>query len=489
VIKVILALTGYFSILRRILEKRGLLRWLAFVVCLVVFGLGAFTASLEDADRYTGLREADWSPTNMWLKSAECARLHDVWLAICDDDKLVPISEYSFGDDPGHALFLAIWAMATDDAVSLEDVAGLNVGLNTAGFIILAGFLFAIRAYVTSIVFLMAGPVIYLGWIGVSPHWGLIGVTSMALILPMALIAKEYGFLSRWSGYAYVAVGILGLSVAALVREPIGVMGFVTSIGVIGALVVRRLRSRSRLRSLFVIGSLVFVASAASTWVVLTRDVSFEMEPAQRVITHNFSHTLYIGLGAVPNGFGISYDDDVARTSVERVAPDVVYCSPEYYRVLWTLYWSKLARAPLEVMRIYFEKAKLILADRILDTAPPLGVVLLFTVAHFVVVTAFGVWRRINFSHGLLVEGAAITLIGLFVVQAILAHPNRMYAMPVGGALVVLLGAMLEFCWRFAVILLAQIRTKEAAEQIRDRIALPSAGNAKAQTRSIDTGD
>ncbi|MEA2912685.1 MAG: hypothetical protein QOJ15_4766, partial [Bradyrhizobium sp.] len=70
--------------------------------------------------------------------------------------------------------------------------------------------------------------------------------------------------------------------------------------------------------------------------------------------------------------------------------------------------------------------------------------------------------------------------------QAILAHPNRMCAMPVGGALVVLLGAVLEFCWRFAVILLAQIRTKEAAERIRDRIARPSADIAKAQTRSID---
>jgi hypothetical protein len=222
---------------------------------------------------------------------------------------------------------------------------------------------------------------------------------------------------------------------------------------------------------------------------VLARDVSFEMEPAQRVTTHNFSHTLYIGLGAVPNGFGISYDDDVARTSVERVAPDVVYCSPEYYRVLWKLYWNKITRAPVEVMRIYFEKAKLILADRILDTAPPLGLVLLFTLAHFVVVTAFGVWRRMNFSHGLLLEGAAITLIGLFVVQAILAHPNRMYAMPVGAALVMLLGALLEFCCRSAAIFLTQIRPKEAAKRIRDRIALPSAENAKAQTRSIDTGD
>jgi hypothetical protein len=90
----------------------------------VGLGLGAFTASLEEADRYTGLRKADWIPTNMWLKSAECARLQGVWLAICDDDKLVPISEHSFGDDPRHALFLGIWAMATDDRVSLEDVPG-----------------------------------------------------------------------------------------------------------------------------------------------------------------------------------------------------------------------------------------------------------------------------------------------------------------------------------------------------------------------------
>jgi hypothetical protein len=485
-VEVTLGLTGYFSVFRRIFDKRGPLKWLAFAVCLPVFGLGAFTASLEEADRYTGLREADWIPTNMWLKSAECARLQGVWLAICDDDAVVPISEYSLGDDPGHALFLGIWAMATDDRVSLEDVAGLNVALNTAGFILLASILFAIRAYVTSIMFLWAGPVIYLRWIGVSPHWGFIGVTSLVLVLPMALVAKECGFLSRRSGHAYVAVGLLGLVVSALVREPIGVMGFVTSIGVIGVLIVRRWRSRSRLQGLFALGLLVLVASEASTWVVLARDVSFEMEAAQRVITHNFSHTLYIGLGAVPNRFGLSYDDDVARTAAERVAPDVVYCSPEYYRVLWKLYWSKWAHAPLEVMRIYLEKAKLILADRVLDDAPTLGFVLLFTVAHFIVVTTFGVWRRINFSQGLLMEGAAITLIGLFVVQAILAHPNRMYAMPVGGALLVLLGATLEFCCRSAVIFLAQIRTKEAVEGIEDRITRPSADIAKAQTRSID---
>ena len=91
-VKVTLGLTGYFKTLRRIFEKRGPLKWLAFAACLVVFGFGAFTASLEDADRYAELREADWIPTNMWLKSAECARLQGVWLAICDGNNLARIA-------------------------------------------------------------------------------------------------------------------------------------------------------------------------------------------------------------------------------------------------------------------------------------------------------------------------------------------------------------------------------------------------------------
>jgi hypothetical protein len=452
---------GTFGIVRRLVAKLTPLKWVGFVVCLVVFGSGALTAALEQADHYAELREADWIPTNVWIKSAECARLHGVWLAICDDDKLVPKSEHAFGDDPGHALFLGIWAMATDDTVSFDEVARLNVGLNTAGLIILASFLFAIRAYVTSIVLLMAGPIIYLGWIGVSPHWSFIGIASMALVLPMTLIAKEYGFLSRWWGNAYVAVGLLGLAVAALVREPIGLMGVVVSIGVIGILMVRRPRAGSRLRDLLVVGSLVLVASGAATWVIWALDALFEIEPAQRVATHNFSHTVYIGLGAVPNAFGLSYDDEVARASVERIAPDVLNSSPEYYRILWELYWDKVTSAPTEVLRIYFEKARLILADRILDSAPPLGLVLVFTVVHLVLVTTFGMWKRIDFYQGLLIEGAAIVFIVLFVAQAMLAHPNRMFAMPVGAALLMLLGAMLEFCCRFAMVLLRRLERKE----------------------------
>ena len=455
-------LAGIAGTIHDILGRLKRWKWQAFAVCAIAFVAGPTATAFEDAKRYAGTAQADWIPTNMWLKSAECARQEGVWLAICESDKLIPISESSHGDDPGHALFLGIWAMASDSIVTLVDVARLNIVLNTVGLVVLAGFIFALGAHVTSIVLLALGPVVYLQWMGVSPHWGLIGAASLAMILPMTLIARSCGWLSPWATNAYVAAGVIGLALAALLREPIGVMCLAVTLAIIGIKAARRLKAGRRLRDLLVIAPLVLAASAAPTWAVLARDAFFEMEPAEHVTTHNFSHTLYIGLGAVPNTLGLEYEDEVARVAVEQVAPDVLNSSPEYYRILWTLYWSAVADAPAEVLRIYLEKAKHIFSDRILDAAPPLAVVLIVAVAHFVLLAVSSVWRRIDFHQGALIEGAALVLIGLFIAQAILAHHNRMFAMPIGIALLMLLGVLLESCWRAAVALLAPLRNRQA---------------------------
>lgn len=475
---------SFSGVVRRIRDRLKCWKWLVFFVCAIVFVVGPAIAAFDDAERYDETEQSDWIPTNMWLKSAECAREVGAWLAICEGDRLVPMSEYSFGDDPGHALSLELWAMAADSAVSLVEVARLNVVLNTAGLVVLAGFLFALRAWLASIALLLLGPVAYLQWNGVSPHWGLIGTASVALILPMALVARDYGLLSRRSGNAWIAAGMVGLALAALLREPIGVMCLAASLAVVGFLAVRRLRARQRLRDLLVIAPFVLVASAATTWAVMARDASFEMAPAQRVATHNFSHTLYIGLGAVPNAFGLRYDDAVARLAVARVAPDVLNSSPEYYRILWSLYWSRIRDAPAEVIRIYFEKAKLILADPILDSAPPLLIVVIVMMVHLAVVTAFGMWRRIDFAQGVLIEGAALALVGLFVVQAILASHNRMFAMPMGAGLLMLLGVLLEFGARCAIVLVAQAGTGRAASGGTSPTATPLSSAAREQHQS-----
>ena len=440
---------GFLDAIRAASEKPSVLGWLAFFLCLIVFGLAPFGAALKGTERYA---VADWGATNIWLESAECARQRGAWLSICDGDRLVPISEYAIADDPGHALLLGLWARVSDRVLSVPDAFRLNVALNAAGLIALASLLFAMRAYVTSIVLLVLGPLVYSYGIGVSPHSGFMGVASMAAVLPIALLAKEGGLLPGWYGYAYVAVGLVGFSLAALVREPIGVMALVISIGAIGAVVWRRLRARSPLLGLVVVASLIFVAFSTPKWVVLARDVSFAMEPTQRLQTHGISHTLYIGLGVVENRLGIRYDDYFGKAIAESIAPDVVFCSPEYFQIMWKLYWGKVTEAPLEVMRVYFEKSKLVLADSIRGPALPMSFVLAFVVIHFLVVTAFGAWRKIGFPQGPIIEAIALAFTGLFVAQGILALPDRMYSIPADAFLVVLLGVILESIGRWVLV-------------------------------------
>jgi hypothetical protein len=84
-----------------------------------------------------------------------------------------------------------------------------------------------------------------------------------------------------------------------------------------------------------------------------------------------------------------------------------------------------------------------------------LVVVLLLALAHILAATAFGLWSRIGYSQGLLLGGAALVIICLFVAQAILATPDRLYSMPVGPALLMLAGVSAEFFGRSAFLLRA----------------------------------
>jgi hypothetical protein len=250
------------------------------------------------------------------------------------------------------------------------------------------------------------------------------------------------------------------LAIASLVREAIGLMGTVTALVVLASTVVRRRRvgvsSRDQLRLALV----VLLASAAPYFAIGARDAMFDVEPGQRVGRHGFSDILYMGLGAVPNSFGISYDDNVALASAKEIDPGVVHCSPGFFRIMWRLYLDAVMSEPSEVARIYLEKGRRIPTDPILEPGPPLGVLLLVGLGHFFAATALGLWRRLRFSAGALIEGAALVFIGLFVVQAVLASPARGYAMPAGAAILTLVGTLVGFCGRAAWILAERALTR-----------------------------
>jgi hypothetical protein len=435
----------------------GALRGLVFLALAALLVLGQFQRTMAHAERYGYLADimpSEWKATNVWLDAADCALQRGVWLAVCEQDRLVPMSERAVADDPGHALILGLWAIAKRGHATLVDVARLNTLVDTAGLLALAGLLFALRAYIASIVLLWLGPVQYLGWMGTSPHWAFVGLVSLAAVLPLALAGREMGLLSRRSANLWIAAGIAFLAVATLMREAIGLMGLMVTAATILVLLVRRCRPLP----LLLVGVLAVLAFTTPRWVVAARDAAFDMQPAQRLATHGLSHTLYLGLGFVENRWNIRYDDDHGEEIADSAG--VVFCSPEYFRLMWRLYLARWTEDPVEVARIYLEKAWMLLGTPTLYPGPPFGVVLAIALLHLLAATALGAWRRLDFMQGLAIESVAVAFAGLFLAQAMAALPSHNYAMPVNAFVLVLFGVIVEFVGR---LVLAGARTFRSA--------------------------
>ncbi|CAN5821330.1 hypothetical protein BH11PSE3_BH11PSE3_35870 [soil metagenome] len=441
------------------------MKLLVFVFCALLFGLSQFQQSFKEAERYgymADIMPADWGATNLWLDSTDCAVERGVWLAICEKGKLVALSEYAVADDPGHAFLLDLSAMTNHRRATLPDVARLNTLLDTVGLLALAGVLFAVRAWLTSIVLLWLGPIEYLGWMTTSPHWAFIGMVSLCGVLPIALAAKELGVMSRRSGNWWIAAGVIFLALATLIREAVGLMGIAVTFGTAALLVVRALFTSPGLTGRHVGGLLlvVLLASAAfmaPKWVVLARDLAFDMQKGQLVVTHGLSHTLYLGLGFVENKWGILYYDYYGQAVAAEIDPSIVFCSPEYFQLMWKLYIGRWIEDPAEVMRIYALKGWELLARPTMYPGPPFGIVLLIGLTHLLVTTALGAWHRIGFVQGQLIETVALAFAGLFLAQGMMALPSHNYAMPVNAYILVLLGVIVEFFVR------ALLRIRRAA--------------------------
>ena len=429
------------------------MKWLAFAICVAGLVWGPFARTFEDVRRYgymADIMPSDWRATNIWLDSTECTVSRGVWLAVCENGKLIPISERAIADDPGHALLLSAWAAITGKRATLVDVARLSTLLNTIGLVALAGLLFSLRAWITSIVLLALAPAEFLGWMGTSPHWAFIGMVSLAGLLPLAIATRR--------GWAWIGGGILALAVVTLVRESIGLMGFALTLGAVAAstLLQRPRGVRGVMRPALVI---VLAAGAllAPKWATMARDAAFPMAPAERLQTHGLSHTLYLGLGFVENKWGIRYDDDYGEDLANKAG--IVFCSPEYFRLMWRLYVGRIVEDPVEVARIYWEKALQLLVVPTMQPGPPFGIVLAIGVVHLLVSTWFGLWRRVGFPQGLPIEALSLAFLSLFLAQAMVALPSHMYAVPVNAFILVMFGTIVEFAVRsLATVLSRRLR-------------------------------
>jgi hypothetical protein len=437
------------------------LRAATFVVCALLLVTGQFQRAFKDAERYgymADIMPADWGATNIWLDSTDCAIERGVWLAICEKGKLVPIAEYAIADDPGHAFLLALWAMAKGNRATLPDAARLNTLLDTLGLLALAGILFAVRAWLTSLVVLWLGPIEYLGWMTTAPHWAFIGMVSLAGVLPIAVAARDLGLMPRRAANFWIVAGVIFLSLATMIREAIGLMGIAVTFGMVVLLALRKPRAPGRYAGFALVVLLAVGAFMTPRAIVLARDLAFEMERAQIVATHGLSHTLYLGLGFVENKWGILYHDYYGQAVAADIDPSIVFCSPEYFQLMWKLYVGRWLEDPAEVLRIYAVKGWELLARPTMYPGPPFGIVVLVALVHLAASSALGLWRRIGFAQGQAIETVCVGFFLLFLAQAMAALPSHNYAMPVNAWVLVLLGVLIEFAARGLVAVIKACR-------------------------------
>ncbi|MBX9945518.1 MAG: hypothetical protein K2Y40_15650 [Reyranella sp.] len=426
-------------------------RWPLFAVCALFLAGSALSYSLNVSNHlHAGATSADWGVTDHWIASAECARKTGAWLVVCPGGRLVPLANQALADDPGHALLLEVWAMVADRSLKVGDAASLNVVLNVFGMLSIATLLFAARLHVASLIVLVYGGGVYLDWTGVSPHPGLVGAASFAAVLPCTLILSELGYLSRPTRISGLFAGAILLGLAALLREPIGMMGLIVSLAAIVwvALSRRELRRWLRLVPLLL---LAVVSWQTPRWVLLARDMVFSVPKTAQIETHGISHNLYLGLGAIENKFGLSWTDATGAKAVADIDPTVAYVSRDYFRVLWRAYLQRVAEDPLEVLRIYATKTGIILGYSFPDKTTPLWLVVLGGALLLVGGWRWGVWRRAGCPQAPAVLFVALSFLARFVLQGAVAHHSRPYAHPIGAFVLMIMAVGGELLVRLVI--------------------------------------
>jgi hypothetical protein len=149
--------------------------------------------------------------------------------------------------------------------------------------------------------------------------------------------------------------------------------------------------------------------------------------------SHVLWHSAYIGLGYLPNSYGIRYKDGFAIARVQREAPGTPYLSPRYEAVIRKAFLNIAEHHPAMVAKQYAAKTLVTVADTFLYIWPAL---LLFP-AMLLTGPDRRSWRR------------ALLLLLLAVIvaflQPVVAIPMRVYETGLDGAIG--LTSIMAVCW------------------------------------------
>jgi hypothetical protein len=189
-------------------------------------------------------------------------------------------------------------------------------------------------------------------------YWIQAWAALFCLPLLLALRASRIG---RWR-LAGIAAVMLPAGAASAMRGHAGLPALLTGL----AAVLLGLRGWRRRTAGVAVVLLAYGALAVSSVAVARAERAHEVRADNMTAsvapdiapTPNGWHVLYIGLGYLPNRWGITYDDGSAANAAVRVDTHVEYLGPEYRKIMRRLYLDIVRSDPGFVVRTYLAKTQ-----------------------------------------------------------------------------------------------------------------------------------
>lgn len=406
-------------------------KWFLFSLILIVTLIPCLTWHLHRADKlYKNETECKWLASQYWISSANTFRETGTLLAFQNDSgRLVPFEAVCVADDIGHSLFISLISKGFDIEFSPIKVIYFNAFFNFFAMIITLIFFYKLRLFsiaamllfVTAFFFVYTKPFY-------SPHYAGLGMVAFISIMPFSLLALIYNWCSKKTALFFLFAGILFLMISTLMRSVFGYFGLATGLFLLGFMFWKSGRDSKTGLFCLLTATLIIGAWLSPKWTLLLRNSFFSFEESSSLYEksvwegpHGISHNLFIGLGNVPNKWGIEYSDLAGYEFARKIDPSTVYASNQHFTILKNLYFQYLKEDPIEVLRIYYEKCKLAL-----KYPPFLISALIFPCFLFTFFLREPLSRRKELPIFLLSTMGVL----FFILQGILAHPGKYYIGP-----------------------------------------------------------
>jgi len=391
-----------------------------------------------------------------------------------DSTRIVRLDQYASGYyDPGLPALISITSLAGRAAFGLHfkvderTIFRIVFGLSLAAALLLICpalplpvSLGALASLAASILIRVDGQDAF-SW---ARWWDAYSTILVAMLIAGLLTARR----SRWRTLYFAGLTILA-GCSRLLREEVVVTTYAALVGLVATLLALWLAARwwvrspsaadaiwRPLRQCVLVSTLFCLGLAAAPYVLRAAIAAAWRIPFAETTTavHGSGHSLYIGLGYVPNAYAISWRDNVAMSHSHLIDPTVRVEDPRYQDVLQG-----------EAIRIMLESPWLVRANviqKIVDTTSYLGtsaglrtiavLAALATIASLSVV----VWWRGPLMLALF--GGALGLAAGASAPALVIHPSYWFGIQ---AVVILLAFV-------APPVVAAVVRAEAAQRLAD---------------------